>query len=61
MLRKILLDTWSVGLDRQFITSEQSRVVVGLIQNKETGELIQSTSDLVKPDIPYGYPLLKLH
>ena len=61
MLRKRLLDTWSVGLDRQFITSEQSRVVVELIQNKETGELTQSTSDLVKPDTPYGYPLLKLH
>ena len=48
MLRKRLLDTWSVDLDRQLITSEQSRVVVGIIQNKETGELTQSTSVVYK-------------
>lgn len=61
LLRKRLLKVWTTGLEKEFVSSEQSRGVVGLLQNDESGALTQSTSDNIKPDIPYGYPLLKIH
>ena len=60
-LQNRLLDLWSIGLEETYVSPEQSRVVVGLIQNADTGALTLSTSDLVKPDTPYEYPLLKVH
>ena len=44
-----------------YVSGEQSKCVVGLIQKSDQDTLSQRTSDLVKPDIPYGYPLLKIH
>ena len=60
-LQSKLPDLWGKGLEDRYVSPEQSRVVVGLIQNADTGALILSTSDLVKLDTPYGYPLLKVH
>jgi len=60
-LRGRLLELWSSGLERKYVSGEQSKCVVGLIQKSDKDTLSQSTSDLVKPDIPYGYPLLKIH
>ena len=61
LLRARLLELWSCGLEKNYVSGGQSKCVVGLIQNSELDTLTQSTSDLVKPDIPYGYPLLKIH
>ena len=60
-LQSRLLDLWGKGLEERYVSPEQSRVVIGLIQNTDTGALTLSTSDLAKPDTPYGYPLLKVH
>ena len=60
-LQSKLLDLWGKVIEERYVSPEQSRVVVGIIENADTGALILSTSDLVKLDTPYGHPLLKVH
>ena len=60
-LRGRLMALWTHGLEENYVSGSQSKSVVGLIQNSDSGCLTQSTADFVKSDTPYGYPLLKIH
>ena len=46
-------------MDKEYVTPEQAKKTVGIIS--KGGKKTLSTSDMFKPGIPYGYPLLKIH
>ena len=71
-LQSKLLEAWKTGVTRGYISPSHAKTVVGLIlkdnddnddQQRNVGDrcFTISTSDVVKPGIPYPYPLLKLH
>ena len=60
-LKTRLMNLWKTGYNESYVSPSQARSVVGLLWNVEKGDFTVSTSDLVKPDTPYGYPLLKIH
>ena len=60
VLRKTLLNLWGTGCEQSYVTTGQAKKTVGLIF-KGDGNSTQSTDDAIKPGIPYGYPLPKIH